>query len=399
MARVALLVMLVFSGCVKKAPKAKPSLHDLLDRICQIEEARQGKEFNQKVRVFGNEAMDQYQPSDRNAEILLERLNRTLGICRGALIQMLVSHHPQRIVPSWAEFRKRLNAEETVALLNFVRLNRLTAFQPVVLTSLKQQEPPSIRSAAAATLKILDQMELLDDLRSLLAQERDLSVLTEWIYHLHPKPLERLSPLLQAKAEWAGAKYVQDLLLAWASAGIDNGTNLIGTYRDDARESVREMALHLLDRLEKDGSLSWEARVRPLSAAIPQGDEIADLLKLLNDPLSPVPEIESLLATGIAADSLLENGWSLIHYAARSGHTGAVRLLLARGADPLVLNEMGESPLFVAAMAGKAGVIGVLLEGGADPERRDQLGRTPRYIAELMGWDQVLAALDAFPPK
>ena len=58
-------------------------------------------------------------------------------------------------------------------------------------------------------------------------------------------------------------------------------------------------------------------------------------------------------------------GWTALMQAACYGHSGAVVLLLQKGADPHLLNAWKTSSLVVAAQGGHFGVVHALLSNGA----------------------------------
>jgi hypothetical protein len=72
--------------------------------------------------------------------------------------------------------------------------------------------------------------------------------------------------------------------------------------------------------------------------------------------------------------------------AARRGRTGAVRALLAAGADPNLRDHHGRSALVAAAARGHAAAVRELIAGGADPARPDARGMTPLAAATLGAW-------------
>ena len=71
-------------------------------------------------------------------------------------------------------------------------------------------------------------------------------------------------------------------------------------------------------------------------------------------------------------------GTTLLHSAARSGHTQLTRLLIREGANINAQDEDGESPLHAAmARSGNYEIARTLLEHGADPACRAIDGKTP----------------------
>ena len=81
------------------------------------------------------------------------------------------------------------------------------------------------------------------------------------------------------------------------------------------------------------------------------------------------------------------DGFTALHLAAFFGQDDAVRLLLARGADPDVPGTgwMTGTPLNAAASARHATVVALLLEAGADPDAVQRGGWTPLHSAAHNG--------------
>jgi ankyrin repeat protein len=81
------------------------------------------------------------------------------------------------------------------------------------------------------------------------------------------------------------------------------------------------------------------------------------------------------------------DGFTALHLAAFFGQDEAVRLLLARGADPDVPGTgwMTGTPLNAAASARHATVVALLLEAGADPDAVQRGGWTPLHSAAHNG--------------
>ncbi|CAG9464649.1 unnamed protein product [Pedinophyceae sp. YPF-701] len=110
--------------------------------------------------------------------------------------------------------------------------------------------------------------------------------------------------------------------------------------------------------------------------------EVEELEKLLREGEEYIPNIVD------AADG---HGNTLLSEASAGGSLEAVRLLLARGANPNTQGEFKRSPLFRACFMGKTDVILPLLEAGADPRVPNEFGERPEHI----GSDDSIKALVA----
>lgn len=78
-------------------------------------------------------------------------------------------------------------------------------------------------------------------------------------------------------------------------------------------------------------------------------------------------DLVAYVDAGVPANLTNDRGDSLVMLAAYHGHAGAVRELLARGAEADRVNDRGQTPLAGAAFKGETEVTKVLLEAGADP--------------------------------
>ena len=98
---------------------------------------------------------------------------------------------------------------------------------------------------------------------------------------------------------------------------------------------------------------------------------------------------------GADPDARQADGTSPLYRAALTGDATAVRLLLARGADPAVRNrDNAWSALMVAAAAGHADVVDALLgAAGIEPDARGDRGQTALHVAAEAGHADVVAAL------
>jgi len=120
------------------------------------------------------------------------------------------------------------------------------------------------------------------------------------------------------------------------------------------------------------------------------------------------PEIaKMLLAAGADAKAVDDNGWTLLHYAAKFGSESAVEDALKLGVNPNARSRQGFTPLHVAVRAGfgvpAIHVIRRLLAAGADPKALNKQGQTPEALlrsdaARMLGsMDLSPAASEADP--
>ncbi len=106
------------------------------------------------------------------------------------------------------------------------------------------------------------------------------------------------------------------------------------------------------------------------------------------------------MARGARPDADVYRGSALM-WAAASGRAGAVRRLIALGADPSGRSTFGGpshgegvTPLHLAAQGGHLDAVRVLLDAGADPRARDaNFDSTPDGWAEHGGHPAVAAAI------
>ncbi|GAA3410513.1 ankyrin repeat domain-containing protein [Paenibacillus hodogayensis] len=104
----------------------------------------------------------------------------------------------------------------------------------------------------------------------------------------------------------------------------------------------------------------------------------------------------------LEADPQLANagspaGFRPLGFAAKYGHTAAVRLLLEHGADPNApeTDAPQGSALWHAAAGNHAGCAELLLERGALPDAAVEAGGTPLFIAISKGYDRLVRLLYA----
>lgn len=82
-----------------------------------------------------------------------------------------------------------------------------------------------------------------------------------------------------------------------------------------------------------------------------------------------------------------------LSWAARRGHSAAVRLLHREGADLEARSRSGDTPLILAVAEGKEQVVATLLDLGADPSAPGRYGVTPLAVAVLNNQARIASML------
>jgi ankyrin repeat protein len=95
--------------------------------------------------------------------------------------------------------------------------------------------------------------------------------------------------------------------------------------------------------------------------------------------------VRRLIANGIDANHVNEQGETPLTYAATWGHEAVVACLLAKGAKVDHPVELAWTPLMYAASRGNRRIVLALLINGADVLRHDRNGRTAADLAGNAG--------------
>lgn len=155
-----------------------------------------------------------------------------------------------------------------------------------------------------------------------------------------------------------------------------------------------------INKKSRDGHTALELSMDVLNKTL-----VARLLELGVDPNVALPSGETplivavrepewrhLVGPMVAAGAFLETQGTFQHtplgFAASSGSTELVRLLLEAGADVNAMNDDGETPLMRAAASQEEGhnhVVALLIEAGANATARDRNGGTALGKAALSG--------------
>ncbi|ELU18463.1 hypothetical protein CAPTEDRAFT_50304, partial [Capitella teleta] len=102
-----------------------------------------------------------------------------------------------------------------------------------------------------------------------------------------------------------------------------------------------------------------------------------------------------LLKKGYRVTTKDRHGASVIHYAAGSGMSGALELLLEECEDAFINDEdiNGATALHYAAFANSVDAVELLLFKGCEREKKDVKGRTASELAKLLGYDDIVQLL------
>ena len=123
----------------------------------------------------------------------------------------------------------------------------------------------------------------------------------------------------------------------------------------------------------------YAARLSPVLDAARKGD---------------VETLKAELRSGGDVNAAQGDGFTALHWAAKTGHRDIAEVLIAAGADVRATTRLGgHMPLHVAAAAGKAGVVEALLEAGAPADAMTSTGAQPLHLAATAGDPAVVTAL------
>eukprot|EP01137_Pigoraptor_chileana_P010622 Opistho-2@60447 len=89
-----------------------------------------------------------------------------------------------------------------------------------------------------------------------------------------------------------------------------------------------------------------------------------------------------------------DHSWTPLHYAAYEGHSEAVHLLVAHGADVHSRTIDGELPLHLAAKKGAVAACKALIEHGSPILSTDNNGWTPKIAADKVDQKEMVKFLE-----
>ncbi|KXZ41601.1 hypothetical protein GPECTOR_372g153 [Gonium pectorale] len=217
------------------------------------------------------------------------------------------------------------------------------------------------------------------------------------------------TPLHKA-AEWGHTEVVQALLEAGADKDvIDNNrsTPLHLAAEDGHNEAVQALLGAGADTRARDGASGRT----PVHLAAQNGH--VDAMQVLLGVGANKDTDENLLVDVVMMfmccwccgcclhDNKVDDEGSVctrrgntpLHYAAESGHTEVLQVLLGAGADKDATKKDGWTPLYAAAQNRHVEAVAALLQAGANKEAATKDGTTPLHAATEKGHVEVVGAL------
>ena len=109
-----------------------------------------------------------------------------------------------------------------------------------------------------------------------------------------------------------------------------------------------------------------------------------------------VATVRALLASGEDVNAAQGDGMTALHWAARRGNAGMVRMLIAAGGNVRAMTRLGNyTPLLLASQTGQAAAIEALVAAGADVKGATAAGVTALMLASASGQVDAVKALIA----
>lgn len=103
-----------------------------------------------------------------------------------------------------------------------------------------------------------------------------------------------------------------------------------------------------------------------------------------------MPAVQALLAKGAAVN---KSGWTALHYAAASGDSEIVKILVKQGAELDALSPNKTTPMMMAARGGFIYSVKVLSDAGADASLKNDVGMTAIDFARENGSNDIVDGL------
>ncbi len=104
--------------------------------------------------------------------------------------------------------------------------------------------------------------------------------------------------------------------------------------------------------------------------------------------------VRILLKKGANVSIPADYGLTALHISAKQGHLAVSRMLVEAGADlEAATSDLGDTPLHMAAERGHHEVMSMLIEAGANPDHRRWEGATPLFMAAQNGHTKAVKVL------
>ena len=103
-----------------------------------------------------------------------------------------------------------------------------------------------------------------------------------------------------------------------------------------------------------------------------------------------MPAVQALLAKGAAVN---KSGWSALHYAAASGDSEIVKVLVKQGAELDARSPNNTTPMMMAARGGFIYSVKVLSDAGADASLKNDVGMSAIDFARENGSNDIVEGL------
>lgn len=102
---------------------------------------------------------------------------------------------------------------------------------------------------------------------------------------------------------------------------------------------------------------------------------------------------KELIRSGASVNAIDSEGWTPLHFAARSNNPAMVRLLLGHAANPNARDTRGWTPLHCAAVYDAVPCLRELISAGADVNAATDFGHTAQFLARQNNNPRAVALL------
>lgn len=395
-------------ACSKRAARVAPAPDDLLARVCHTESQRH--QDGGGIILFGNAAMDAYRATPGQPADLIRALKQTQGVCRGALIQLLVEFHFETLDRRFDKLTADWSEQDWLYFAHALSRVQGARFEKYTLVLLAPHRPAAVRKVAVNRLTQFDQGRYQKELGQLVAAYRNDSQLAHLLLHLDLEKLPDAEQWLAALFDHENADLHRDIMLAWSTSERDDKDTLIGRYRQHPAPAVRSFAESLLAQLAGRDKLAFQTQIKQVQAAA-NSDQAAQNQRFIEAVYRlDAVAVEAALDNGADLNGRDQYGTPALHICInrwalriapeayrdlsknRYTHTKEIiadartlaELLLALGADVDIRLDSGETALYLAAMYNIHEAARMLLNHGADPELRNEVGFAPLDIARTM---------------